>query len=80
MGVKGLTEQFFLQSHAPERMYYYHAGPITGLETSPVAHFVATIGVDRELLFSFPFLSGDGAGSVLFYCDLYNRLKKCSNW
>ena len=36
------------QSHAPERMYSYHAGPITGLDTSPVAHFVATTGVDRK--------------------------------
>lgn len=39
---------FLLQSHAPERMYSYHAGPITGLDTSPVAHFVATTGVDRK--------------------------------
>ena len=42
------THFFLEQSHAPERMYSYHAGPITGLDTSPVAHFVATTGVDRE--------------------------------
>ena len=42
------VSSFVSQSHAPERMYSYHAGPITGLDTSPVAHFVATTGVDRK--------------------------------
>jgi hypothetical protein len=36
------------QSHTPERMFSYHAGLITGMDTSPVAHFVATTGVDRK--------------------------------
>ena len=39
---------WIFQSHVPERMFSYHAGPITGLDTSPVAHFVATTGVDRK--------------------------------
>lgn len=31
-------------------MFSYHAGAITGLDTSPVAHFVATCGVDRTVI------------------------------
>ena len=39
---------FLFQSHSPEKLFSYHAGKITGLETSPVAHFVATCGLDGE--------------------------------
>lgn len=48
-GIWKLDLSFTHTSHAPERMFSYHAGPITGLETSPVAHFVATIGVDHTV-------------------------------
>ncbi|XP_068733143.1 cilia- and flagella-associated protein 44-like isoform X1 [Montipora capricornis] len=48
-GIWKLDLSFTHTSHVPERMFSYHAGPITGLDTSPVAHFVATTGVDRTV-------------------------------
>ncbi|XP_067037270.1 cilia- and flagella-associated protein 44-like isoform X2 [Acropora muricata] len=48
-GIWKLDLSFTHTSHAPERMYSYHAGPITGLDTSPVAHFVATTGADHTV-------------------------------
>ncbi|XP_048588414.1 cilia- and flagella-associated protein 44-like isoform X2 [Nematostella vectensis] len=45
-GIWKLDLSFTHTSHAPERLFSFHAGHITGLDTSPVAHLVATTGED----------------------------------
>ncbi|XP_031554688.1 cilia- and flagella-associated protein 44-like isoform X2 [Actinia tenebrosa] len=48
-GIWKLDLSFTHTSHAPEHLFSYHAGIITGMDTSPVAHFVATTGVDHTV-------------------------------
>eukprot|EP00163_Fabomonas_tropica_P003294 TRINITY_DN1277_c0_g1_i2.p1 TRINITY_DN1277_c0_g1~~TRINITY_DN1277_c0_g1_i2.p1 ORF type:complete len:1610 (+),score=529.40 TRINITY_DN1277_c0_g1_i2:771-5600(+) len=42
----GALWQLELPSYHPEQLKSFHAGGITAVDTSPVAHFVATTGVD----------------------------------
>ena len=35
-------------SNAPEKLFTYHAGTISGFDMSPVTHLVASTGVDSK--------------------------------
>ncbi|KAL5020106.1 hypothetical protein ScPMuIL_002998 [Solemya velum] len=53
-GIWKLDLSFSHTSHAPEKLFTYHAGPILGLDSSPVTEIVATTGLDRTLrIFDF---------------------------
>ena len=40
---------FVLQTKAPEQMFSFHAGAITGVSVSPVTDLMCTVGRDRSM-------------------------------
>ena len=47
-GIWKLDLSFSFTSQAPEKLMSFHAGPITGCDTCPVSHLVATTGIDSK--------------------------------
>ncbi|XP_052253766.1 cilia- and flagella-associated protein 44-like isoform X2 [Dreissena polymorpha] len=48
-GIWRLDLSFSHTSSAPEKLFTFHAGPITGCDMSPVSQLAATTGVDRSV-------------------------------
>ena len=47
-GIWRLDLSFSHTSNAPEKLFTYHAGTISGFDMSPVTHLVASTGVDSK--------------------------------
>ncbi|XP_059142623.1 cilia- and flagella-associated protein 44-like isoform X2 [Physella acuta] len=48
-GIWRLDLSFSHTSQAPEKLFTYHAGPISGCVTSPVSHIVVSTGLDKTV-------------------------------
>ena len=47
-GIWRLDLSFSHTSDAPQKLFTYHAGSISGIDTSPVSHVIASIGMDSK--------------------------------
>ena len=47
-GIWRLDLSFSHTSDAPEKLFTYHAGAISGVDSSPVTHVVCTTGLDSK--------------------------------
>ena len=54
-GIWRLDLSFSHTSIAPEKLFSYHAGSISGCVVSPVSHVAVTAGMDSELVLSYMF-------------------------